>query len=84
MAQALELRDKADIMFPAFAKQPFDVLSFARIFPPQFRMGLVFVSVIYLGYDDINTEFCQLAYNFGQLLAFVLRCHEDVQTPPVR
>ncbi len=78
MAQALELWDEADIVFAAFAKQPFEVLSFARIFPPQFRMGLVFVSVIYLRYDDVNTEFCQFAHNFGKLGGFVLRCHEDM------
>jgi hypothetical protein len=84
MAQALELRDEADIVFPAFSKQPFDVLSFARIFPPQFRMGLIFVSVIYLRYDDISAEFCQLAYNFCELGCFVLGCHEDMQAPPVR
>lgn len=78
MAKALELRYKSDIMFPAFAKQPFDVLSFARIFPSQFRMGLIFVSVIYFRYDYINTEFCQLAYNFGKLGGFVLRCREDM------
>jgi hypothetical protein len=62
MAQALELRDKADIMFPAFGDQLFDLCFVARIFPLKLGMRMILVSVIYLCYDYINTKFCQLAY----------------------
>ena len=78
MAQTLELRDQADIVFPAFTEEPFDVLSFAGIVALQFRMGFIFVSIIYLSYNDVNTKFCQVAYSFGELPSFVLRCHEDM------
>ena len=65
MAQALELWNKADMVFSTFSDKILDVLFVAWIGCSQLRMRLVFIAIVDLCYDYINTEIGELSYNFG-------------------
>ena len=65
MAQALELRDKAYMVFSAFGNELFDLVFPAGVGCSQLGMRVVFITVIDFCYDYVNTDIRQPAYRFG-------------------
>jgi hypothetical protein len=82
MAQTLELWDKTDMVFPTFSNQFLDVFFLAWIGCPQLRVRLIFIAVVDLCYDYINTKIGELPYDCRKLLGFVPSSDEDVYTSP--
>jgi hypothetical protein len=82
MAEALELRDKANMVFSAFGDELSDLVFAAGVGCPQPGVRVVFITVIDFRYDYVDTNIRQAACYFGQLLGFVVGGHKHVQAPP--